>query len=278
MGLRFYASGAPPWWRFQELSLARPTSLPNRRGFYNVLLDNGMFTYYKRGERPLPEKLLARLARAAHRLARLYDPVELVLVLPDWLGDPGYTYRAAASSPARSLCRDYVCAAVAHADPGVINAYYLSARELASLDHVHVIAAPLKLNCSRPRRGRRIVMEHCQGAVLSQVARGAREHGVSRIHGLGAKLSPRHLSRLARLGLSSFDTTSWTRPPVSSLRRLVGNWSAKTREEREAFFAHALALLAPVVDLEGLGDALPRLRGLLAPDILERLRGAFAEQ
>lgn len=268
--IRFYAQGAPSWWPFQLVSLGNKVlPRPARPRFYHVLVDNGMFKYYaKEGRRPRLEDWLAELTRFVHEVKRKLMPVSVTVILPDWLWDPGFTVEAAMHPLALKLCggEGITCAAVAHSRPGEPMGYARTARELAGIPWIKVIAAPMKLNCSRlsPRAGRRIILEHCQLAIAEQVCTEARKR--SRLcHGLGVKLSPSHVRRLQGI-LDSFDTTSWTRPNASVVSKLIGSrWSAKTVAEKEAFFAVAvLRLLEAGVELE-LPDVLSveALRGII---------------
>jgi len=210
------------------------------RGWYCVLVDNGMFGFFKRGFRPDPERWLQWLARFAVYVGRLRGPADVAVVLPDWLHDPGFTVAAARHPLARRLCRDYTCLAVAHAGPG-LGSHARTAEELASLDHVDALAAPLKINCSRrsPRGLRRIVDTGCQRAIVEQVCGVAKKYGLH-CHGLGVVLRPEHVARLAALGLTSFDSTSWTRPNPS----VVGGASAGGEGSvKDVLFGLALARL-----------------------------------
>lgn len=238
-----YASTAPGWWPYQLVSLANRRLPPRQKpGFYHILVDNGMFGFYKRGERPALDRWYAMLLRFVHDVRRLRQPAEIVVVLPDWLNDPGFTVEAARHPAARRLCRDYRCAAVAHGSPtGGWRSYAATAEDLAALDHVAWIAAPLKLNCSRLVSGRRVIRHECQLAVAEQACTAAKNHGLW-CHGLGAGLRARHVERLARLGMDSIDTSSWTRPVNSAVAR-TGRWSAKTSREREEYFRAVLEAL-----------------------------------
>jgi len=239
--VRFYATGAPPWWRFQLVSMAKGRPGLSRRRFYSVLVDNGMFQFYTAGSRPPLDRWLAQLHIYATRLARQLDPAELIVILPDWVHDPDFTLKAAATPIARRICQSYTCYAAAHADTSSMMGYARTAEQLASLDHIHGLAAPAKLPCARTRTstGRTVVSEACQAAVTQQVCTVARNHGLP-CHVLGAKLSPRHLLRLAASGMTSFDTTSWTRPNDQTIAQEIGRWSAKTREEREKMFRYVI--------------------------------------
>lgn len=246
---RFYAQGAPRWWPFQLVSLGNKRLPPKRYGFYSILVDNGMFRYYKEGTRPSLDSWFRRLAVFAGEVRRL-RPSELIIILPDWLNDAEFTVRAARSVQARRLCEQHVCCAVAHAGRG-LNAYARTAEELVSIDYIQCIAAPLKLNCSRysAKAGRRLIRLECQAAVAGAICGVAKRHDL-KCHGLGIALKPEHVRRLVGLGLDSFDSTSWTRPNKTVIARYLGverlergEISAKTIGEKELFFLLKLAQL-----------------------------------
>ena len=245
MPIRFYAGGAPSWWPFHVSTPSSLSSLP--RGVSSVLLDNGMWGFWKAGRRPPLDVWLARLAAAALEASRRAD--EVYVVLPDWLGDPGFTLAAAGHPVARRLCRDYTCVAVAHASGG-LQGHYRAGLELASLGHIGCLAAPLKLNCRRVRRP----SLDCQRAVLGQVAEAAREAGLGCVHGLGAVMEPGHLARLASMGMTSFDSAAWVRPKPAYLEAYASGCRGSLKD---CFMVATLRrLLAGGVELEGAGRAL----------------------
>ena len=125
--------------------------------------------------------------------------------------------------------------------------YARTAGELAAIDYVEWLAAPLKLNCSRysVRAGRRVIRLECQLAVAEQVCKVAKSNGM-RCHGLGAALKPSHVTRLAKLGMDSIDSTSWTRPVNTETARTKG-WSAKNAREREEYFKKLLEKLSTII-------------------------------
>ena len=257
---RFYAANAPSWWPYQLVSLANGRLPPAREpGFYHVLIDNGMFAYLKAGARPDLDKWYHRLMLFIRDVERLRKPAEVWVILPDWLGDFEFTYGAARHPLARRICRDYPCLVVAHAEPRhmlpEVGGYAYAASIYASLDHVAGLAAPLKLNCSRysARAGRRIVRLECQAAIVQQVCGTARRYNL-KCHGLGAVLKPEHVARLARLGMDSFDSSSWTRPNTTVLEKLgliPRRWSAKNTTEKDLFFTIVLQRLREAgVELE----------------------------
>ena len=254
---RFYASTAPEWWPYQLVSLGNRRLPARRYGFYHFLVDNGMFSWWKRGGplgRPELDKWYAALLRFVYDLERLRKPREIIVVLPDWLYDFPFTYEAANHPMAKRLCRDYTCAVVVH--PGIamgVGDYELYAEKYASIDHVSILAAPLKLPCSRAVNGRRVVKLHCQAAIVGQVCNVAKRYGL-KCHGLGVALRPRHVKRLVGLGLDSFDSSSWTRP-VNKPKAATAGWSAKNKQEREQYFKLALQRLAEAgVELEWLEE------------------------
>jgi len=148
---------------------------------------------------------------------------------------------------AARLCKDYKCMAVAHSYDGVAG-FYRSALDLASIDYVVAVAAPLKLPCKGRRR---VPSADCQARIVSQVVAAAREQGLEWVHGLGVLLRPSHVKRLVNLGLSSFDSASWTRPNSTVLRR-YHPYSAKSNVQKDLFFRVVLGrLLEAGVPLEG---------------------------
>ena len=249
MSVRFYTSAGPSWWPFQVVSLGNGRLPPRGEpSSYYFLVDNGMFRFYREGRRPDPDAWLDRLAVFVRRVERLRRPAGLMVVLPDWLGDPRFTLGVAGSRRARGLCRDYSCVGVAHAW-GSLGGYRSVARELASLEWISVVAAPLKLPCGRfsRRAGRLYVRPECQARIVREVYEGAREYGVP-VHGLGLLLRPSHVAAVSGF-ISSFDSSSWTRP-INGLGRSAG-WSAKNKREKEEYFAMALMkLLSAGVPLE----------------------------
>lgn len=254
--MRLYASGAPDWWPYQLVSMAGQRVPRLRRpGFYRLLVDNGMFSFYAGGRRPPLGEWLARLSWFASRVEARLRPAEVVVVLPDWLGDPGFTLEALGHPSAQRVCGRWRCIAVAHADPGAgLGAYAWTVERIAAVAsarglRLYGVAAPLKLPCSRysPRARRRIPNPACQLSLAEQVCRTAAKHGLY-CHGLGAMLSPGHLRRLAAAGVDSVDSTSWTRP-VNKAAARIARRSAGSREEREQFFRALLEHLGDAVEL-----------------------------
>ena len=233
MPLRLFLQTAPAWWPFQLVSLANQRIPPvTEPGFYRILVDNGMYGFYKTGLRPSLDQWYHRLMVFVRDVERLRRPAELAVILPDWLYDPSFTLRAARHPLAKRLCSDHPCYAVAHASSGIL-AHQRTAEELASIDYVACLAAPLKVNCSRTSpRGRRIVRRECQLAVAQQVCGVARRHGL-RCHGLGVVLAPEHVKRMSAL-LSSADSAAWTRPNNTVVTRMAG-WSANTAQLKDRF-------------------------------------------
>ena len=218
---RFYSSGAPRWWPYHVVT-------PNRSySARHVILDNGMWSFWKKQWRPPVDVWIARLWRVAHYL----KSEEVIVVLPDWLGDPRFTLEAARDPIAARLCRDYKCMAVAHSYNGM-EGFYRSTIDLASIDYLSCIAAPLKLPC---KGNRRVPSTKCQTRITGQIARAARASGLRCIHGLGVLLRPSHVRALVNLGLSSFDSTSWTRPNSTTLKKSYP-YSAKNTSLKDLFF------------------------------------------
>ena len=256
---RFYAQGAPRWWPFQLVSLANQRLPPKRYGFYSILVDNGMWAFGKDGGRPDLDKWYHRLLVFVRDVERLRRPEEIVVVLPDWLGDFDFTLEAARHPLASRLCRDYHCLVVVHTSSRFLwapegGSYGYAASIYASLDYVHGLAAPLKLPCLKydSRARRRIVDRRglgCQLNIILQVCSVARKYSTS-CHGLGLVLDPIHVRKAVEAGLGSFDSTSWTRPNQSVVKRYLGSErirrgevSAKTMGEKELFFLLKLAQL-----------------------------------
>ncbi|BEP17053.1 hypothetical protein PYJP_04050 [Pyrofollis japonicus] len=250
MPVRFYAQGAPSWWKYQLVSLANQR-LPSRKlYFYDFLVDNGMFNFYKRGERPLLDRWLEHLKRFVLEIDIRYKPENITIILPDWLHDPAFTLKAATHFLSRMLCKDYECLLVVHSSPS-FGGYSRAALEAASIPWATGLAAPLKLNCSRTAKNRRVIKLHCQQAIVEQVCSIASRHGLS-CHGLGVALKPDHIKRLVGLGLTSFDSSSWTRPNSSIIEKMLGGrWSAKNSREKDLFMKVVLQRLSREVELEG---------------------------
>ncbi len=248
--VRFYAQGAPSWWPFHLVSLHNQRLPPARSNFYYIVIDNGMFGFYKQGARPPLDLWLQKLWAFAMSVERLRKPREIVIVLPDWLGDFDFTLRAAQHPVAKRMCRDYKCMVVAHTSSryfGVEGAYAYAASIYASLDHIHALAAPLKLNCLRyDSRGRRHIVDskglRCQLEIVNQVCSTARRYNLQ-CHGLGLVLEPTHVRKAVERGLDSFDGTAWTRPNKTVVEKYLskdrlekGKVSAVTVSEKELFF------------------------------------------
>ncbi len=283
---RFYAAQAPRWWPFQLVSLANRRFPPAREpGFYKVLVDNGMWAFVKDDGRPNLDKWYHRLLLFVRDIARLRRPAEIWVVLPDWLGDFDFTLRAARHSLARRLCRDYRCLVVAHTSPRFLwaeeGAYAYAASIYAGLDHVHGLAAPLKLPCLRydPRGRRRIVDKRgleCQLFIVGQVCSTAKKYSLS-CHGLGLVLDPTHVRKAVEAGLGSFDSTAWTRPNKTVVKRYLGAdrlekgmVSARTMSEKEMFL---LLKIRRLIDA-GVGLELPEeFPGLEAGKVSRRTTG-----
>ena len=259
---RFYASAAPDWWPFQLVSLANRRLPPRRYYFYSILVDNGMFSYYKLGERPPDlDKWYLMLLKFINDIERLRRPVEIAVILPDFLNNPTFTLKAARHHVAREICNNYDCFIVVHSEPTLVQwmnreyygGYAKSAVEAVSVAEAVGLAAPLKLNCSRIANGHRVIRLHCQKAIVEQVCGIARRIGI-RCHGLGVALKPQHVKKLLELGLTSFDSSSWTRPNNSIVAK-TARWSAKTKAEKELFFKTVLMRLRDAgVALEGVEE------------------------
>ena len=225
MVLRYYAPGAPYWWRYQLVSLGNNYEPPrNGRYWYRLLIDNGMFAFYKTGSRPSLDKWLARLNRYIKMIDSVLKPDEIRVILPDWLGDPGFTAMAARHERAKKLCKDYVCFASVHSS--TVGDYVRVAEEMGTIEHVMGLAAPLKINCVKKRRP----IKRCQVAIVQQVCGVARRLGLQ-CHGLGALLDPKHLQVLEKLGMGSFDSGAWIRVNKRETARpeIAGIAEAKTK-------------------------------------------------
>lgn len=202
--MKLFIQAAPSWWPYHFVNINYYYTPP--RGSI-VLVDNGAFKYYLRGVRPTIEVQLHRLRLVAQRLARVAR--EVWVILPDYPFDTKYTLEAARR--AKELCSVVKCIAVAHTERGLFAGFMRSAEELAAIDHVHGLAAPLKLPCRLPSRGKSPAMRvsrQCQVEVARQVCGVARHYGIE-CHGLGAILVLQHLRRLAQAGITSIDSVSW---------------------------------------------------------------------
>ena len=248
------------------VSLANERLPPVKYYYYYMMVDNGMFRYYKAGQRPDLWKWYQQLLRFLRDIDRLRKPVEVAVILPDWLNDPVFTLKAASHSAARVVCKDYDCYIVVHSSPSLAQwipgqeTYYggyarAALEAAASVAEIVGLAAPLKLNCSRMSNGRRIIKLHCQRAIVEQVCSVARRLGL-KCHGLGVGLKPSHVKRLTELGLTSFDSSSWTRPNNSVLYKMAP-WSAKNSREKDLFFRIVLERMTQAgVELEGAKEAI----------------------
>lgn len=222
--VRFYTATAPEWWRYQLVSAANKRLPKIKPLFYKVLIDNGAFAWFKRGEKPDPVRHWHETVTFVNRVVASLRPIEVWVILPDYPWDTRYTIEQARSQRARELCeRVNACVVSAQAPrrpsdwPGcagsnAVKCYARIAEEIASIEWVRVIAAPCKLQCSRiTLRGRRLVDAKCQVAIVEQVCEVARAHGLG-CHVLGAKMDVDALKRMIERGMTSFDSTTWTRP------------------------------------------------------------------
>ena len=206
----FYAQVAPPWWPWQAVSLGngRLPRLETREQWFFV--DNGAFKGYYAD----PGLWYSRLIAFVDSILRRYPHSRVLVVLPDRLDDGEATLGLARLRGARVLCtRDprVRCAAVAHAVRGDVYGRNRVAEELAAMDYVSVLAAPLKANCRSSRaRSDSLPRRRCQLEIAHTVC------GVARRYSLGCHLlAPRldsTLAVLARLpAVESFDSAAWIR-------------------------------------------------------------------
>lgn len=224
-----------------------------------------MFAFMKDGSRPDLDKWYHRLLVFVRDVERQRKPAEVWIVLPDWLHDVDLVLRSARHPLAKKLCRDYACAALVHSNSRFLwtegGPYRYVASILAGYDHVQVLAAPLKLPCLRyDPRGRRIADRReleCQLNVVRQVCGEARRHGLT-CHGLGLVLEPQHVKKAVDLWLNSFDSTAWTGPNKSIVKKYLGTKrlakglvSAKTVNEKDLFLlVKIMQLIRAGVDFE----------------------------
>ena len=249
----FYATGAPEWWPYQLVSLTH--RIVPRRG-YRLLHDNNAFKFFASGRWPDIDRWIYTLLRSVYRYAGVVD--EVLVILPDKPMDPRATlewaYRAYGRiCTERNRAKGIKCVAVAHFDP---QSPSLSIREtvkhiLDTMPDVDIIAAPLKLYCSRSGKNRRVTDPLCQLGIVARVYDAV--SGKLPVHGLGIMLN-RELLKRATPFLHSFDSTGWTRTYTPTLKRLGFDLSAKNSSARELYFAVAVALLKrdgiPVRDAE----------------------------
>ena len=241
--VEFYTTGAPEWWPYQLVSLSH--SIVPRKG-YRVLHDNNAFNFYSKGEWPSIDRWVYMLSRSVYRYAGVVD--EVLVVLPDKPMDPRTTlewsYRAYGRLCSENAKKHGIrCVAVAHFDP---NRPSLSVREtvkhiLDAMPDVDVVAAPLKLYCSRRGRNRSVVDPLCQLGIAARVYDAVSSR--KPVHGLGATLKREPLKRLLQF-LQSFDSTGWTRVYTPKLKQLGFDLSAKNSSAREIYFAVAVAMMA----------------------------------
>ena len=210
---------------------------------HSLFLDNGAYGFYINGEYPPLDKWARMVLAAARRLAGKARVAKLA-VLPDYPLDGEWTIEAAKrlgwlAEELHSL--GFTVLAVAH-QLRIVGGFMESARRLLELDYVDGVAAPLKLTCARGGRA----SQSCQLEVARQVAAACREAGCRWLHGLGSLLSRNVVARLAELGYTSIDSTSWTRPVADHCIERCGlprRRSARTARERECLLNCALEYL-----------------------------------
>ena len=240
--LEFFATGAPEWWPFKLMTISQK-STPNRNNV--VLLDNNAFKYWRKNEWPDFDKWVYELRVAALRLANIAQEVRVIL--PDKPRDPKTSFEWYTRSY-RMLCSDTMlksgvrCVATAHFDPSspIISLKSMIEHIIDSMPNVEIIASPTKPYCGRFKTDKIVVSDACFIGIVGRVA--SIVNGKKRVHVLAPPLRVNVLQRVAPL-INSFDTTSWTRPIHSELRRLGIKHSAKDSRERELLFAFTVAYL-----------------------------------
>lgn len=240
--LEFFATGAPDWWPYQLMTLSSKTT--PKRG-YIILLDNNAFRYWRKGEWPDFNKWLYELKTTAMKLANTADEVRVIL--PDKPHDPRTSFDWYLKSY-NMLCSESVkkhgvkCVATAHYDPSnpLVTLKSMVDHILDALPDVDIIASPTKPYCGRYKTDKIVVSDVCFIGTVGRIANLV--GGKKPIHVLAPPLRTNVLARIAPL-VHSFDTTSWTRPISSELRKLGIKHSAKSQQERELMFAFTVAYL-----------------------------------
>lgn len=226
----FYTNNPPSWWPYEVTSI-------NREGVssenpLSLVLDNGAFNFYYKGDYPSEDIWLARIRRTAYSLRRRYRDAEIIVVLPDRPYDPDFTLDIARKY-SKILCKNYECMVVAHYN--FSKPLHMVMEEILSIDNIEYVGAPARIYCSRRGKNRRITNYACQKMIIKVIRKYAPH---IKIHALSLGLKTDLLSKLNGV-LHSFDTSSWTRPLTNGLPRR----SAKNSAERERFFMEALRKL-----------------------------------
>ena len=226
----FYTVVAPDWWPFQVVSITHKRLPPKRYSYYFLLVDNGMYSFVQRNERPNIDTWIARLRRFVYDLERTRRPNEIIVVLPDWLRDPEFTL-SVTRKYSRILCKDYKCMVVAHYNMK----YSISdvIMEALSIEGIEKIGIPCKLYCSRKGKNRRVPRYACMKTLIEIAYSVVRNR--HRLHALGLGFNEKLLSSI-RDKILSFDNTTWSRP----FSAIPKKYSAKTKKEREEYFKAVL--------------------------------------
>jgi len=229
--LYFYSSNAPNWWPYQVLSLSNNNISLTEREYYHVIIDNGMFNYVSKNQRPDTRLWIWKLKAFTDIVYRRLKPRSITVITPDWIRSPEFTLEAARIA-SNVICKDYECMLVAHYNYDYTMDKVIS--EAFTIDNIRKIAVPCKLYCSVKKRHRRVVNYPCQKILCSIAYSVVKERKLLHALGLGLKLDVvKSISKYVQ----SFDSTSWTRP----VKTIEGKrYSAKTAREREQYFILAL--------------------------------------
>ena len=235
--MRLYASNPPSWWPFW---VVKPRGAAPGHRVESIILDNGAFNYYQRGEYPSLDLWVAHLARRASQLR--WRAEELYVVLPDYPNEPWRTIMAARR--ARHLCKAYKCILVMHyneTDSAILEDVFDT--YMSDIDFAELYAVPLKLPTSYhySAKGRRVLVKPLlQLRIINVADHVARRHHVD-LHLLAPSLeAAKRVAAFTRV--KSMDTTSWTRAPPE-LKKKLGTISAKNTEQRDLLFKHYLNIL-----------------------------------
>jgi hypothetical protein len=242
-----YATNPPEWWPYWVIKVSGAYAPPSK----HVLIDNGAFGFYQRGEFPELDvwirKLRMRVIEQRRRGAR-----EVYVVLPDYPMQP--TRTAIAAKHARKfLCHIAKCVVVMHF------AGYESSIELREYFESYVAdieadlyAVPMKLPTVvyYSKEARRAVTDvKVQMRVVSEA------HEVAKMHGVNLHLLAPNIHVIKRVGafytIVSFDTTEWTRAITPELKKRVGTISVRNKSERELYFTEFLDYISKYVRVEG---------------------------
>ncbi|MCD6487779.1 MAG: hypothetical protein J7K21_00955 [Desulfurococcales archaeon] len=226
----FYTVTAPEWWPFQVVSITHRRLPPRRIDYYYLLVDNGMYNFVLKNERPSLDVWISSLRRFVYEVYRTRRPVEMIVILPDWFKDPEFTLNVA-KTYSKLFCKDYKCMVVAHYNFNIEITRMVE--EILSIDGIEIIGVPCKLYCSRKGKNRRIANYACMKMLIEIVHSYVRDK--EKIHALGLGFN-KDLLGSVKDRIRSFDNSTWSRP----FSLVPKHYSAKTKSEREEYFIAVL--------------------------------------